>query len=56
VGLWQQIRAWLSGRKEPSLEDEETGVTAVQYPTADLSIDRTSDETPESQREGEGFR
>jgi hypothetical protein len=58
VGLWQKIREWLSGRDEPTLpdDDEVSAVSTVQYPAADVNIDRGSDETPESQREGEGFR
>ena len=56
MGLWQQIRDWLNGREEPSLVDDQPGETTVEYPTADLSGERGSEKTPESQREGEGFR
>ena len=58
MGLWQKIRDWLSGRDEPTLPDDEDAPTAstVQYPTADMNIDRGGEESADEQREGEGFR
>ena len=57
MSLWQRIRDWLSGRDEPSLgDDQPSGVSTVQYPTADMNIDRGGEESADEQREGEGFR
>jgi hypothetical protein len=57
MSLWQRIRDWLSGRDEPSLgDDQPSGVSTVQYPTADMQIDRGAEESVDEQREGEGFR
>ena len=58
MGLWQKVRDWLSGRDEPTLPDDEDAPTAstVQYPTADMNIDRGGEESADEQREGEGFR
>jgi hypothetical protein len=58
MGLRQKIREWLGGHDEPSLpdDDEVPAVSTVQYPTADMQIDRGGEESAEEQREGEGFR
>jgi hypothetical protein len=57
MGLWQKVRDWLSGRDEPTLpdNDEAPAISTVQYPTADMNINRDSEESADEQREGDGF-